>query len=98
MLGCLINATQNRIRERTRRKKWSSDTKAPEGPQVPVTKKKYAVVLLFVRIISEQYLMRVFRSFNISAYFKPTNTLWQLLVWPKDKVETVKVVGLAHYV
>ena len=34
----------------------------------------------------------MFRSFNITAYFKLTNTLQQLLVWPKEKVEKVKVV------
>ena len=35
----------------------------------------------------------MFRSFDIPAYFKLTNTLQQLLVWPKDKVEKGKVVG-----
>ena len=53
-------------------------TMAPEGPHGPVAKKKYPVVLLYVRGISEQ--LRVFRSFDILAYFKPTNTLRQLLV------------------
>ena len=47
-------------------------TKAPEGPRVPVAKKKYPVVLLYFRWLSEQ-LRRVFRSFNIPAYFnRPT--------------------------
>ena len=54
-------------------------TMAPEGPCAPVAKKKYPVVLPYVREVSEQ-LRSVFRSFDISAYFKPTNTLWQLLV------------------
>ena len=48
-------------------------TKSPVSPRVPVTKKKYPVVLPYVRGISEQ-LRRVFRSFDISAYLKPTNT------------------------
>ena len=48
------------------------------------------VVLPYVRGISEK-LRRVFRSFDIAAYFKLTNTLWQLLVWPTDKVEKGKV-------
>ena len=41
-------------------------TKSPEGPRVPVTKKKYPVVVPYVRGVLEQ-LRRVFRSFNISA-------------------------------
>ena len=55
------------------------------------------MVLPYVRRVSEQ-LRRVFRSFNIPAYFKPTNTLWQLLVWPKDKVEKGKVVGHVYHI
>ena len=71
-------------------------TKSPVGPQVPATK-KYPVVLSYVREISEQ-LRRVFRSFDIPVYFKPTNTLRQLLVLPKDKVEKGKVVGLVYHI
>ena len=71
-------------------------TIAPEGPQVPRGKKKYPVVLPYVRGISEK-LRRVFRSFHIPAYFKLTNTLWQLLVWPKDKIEKGKVVGPVYH-
>ena len=55
------------------------------------------MVLSHVIGISEQ-LRRVFRSFNIPAYFKPTNTLRQLLVWPKDKVEKGKVVGPVYHI
>ena len=56
---------------------------------VPVVKKKYPVVLSYVGGILEQ-LRRVFRSFDIPAYFNPTNILQQLLVHPKDKVEKGK--------
>ena len=69
----------------------------PGAPLVPVVKKKYPVVLLYVRGISEQ-LRRVFRSFDIPAYFKPNNTLRQLLVHPKDSVEKGKVVGPIHHI
>ena len=48
-------------------------------------------VHMYIRGISEQLKM-VFRSFDIPVYCKPTNTLWQLLVHPKDNVETGKVV------
>ena len=34
----------------------------------------------------------------ISAYFKLTNTLWQLQVQPKDKVEKGKVVSAVYHI
>ena len=43
-------------------------------------------------------MRRVFRSFDIPAYFKPINTLQQLLVWPKDKVEKGEVVGPVYHI
>ena len=54
-------------------------------------------MLAYGRGISEQ-LRKVFRSFDIPAYFKLTNTLCQLLVWPKDKVEKWKVVSPAYHI
>ena len=39
-----------------------------------------------------EQLTRVFRSFDIPAYFKLTNTLWQLLIRAKNKVEKGKMV------
>ena len=53
------------------KQKELANTKPPKGPHIPVTKKKYPVVLPYVRGVSEQ-LRRVPRSFNITAYFKPT--------------------------
>ena len=53
-------------------------TTAPEGPCVSVPKNKYQLVLLYVRDFSEQ-LRRVFRSFDIPAYFKlttPSSNYW----------------------
>ena len=49
------------------------------------------VVIPYVKGI---YLSRsgVFKRY-VPLYFKPTNTLRQLLVCPKDKVENEKVVG-----
>ena len=44
-------------------------------------------------------MRRVFRSFDIPAYLKPTNTLLlQLLVPCKDKVEKGKVLGPVYYI
>ena len=62
-----------------------------------MVKKKYPVVLPYVRAMLES-LRRVFRSFDLLAYFKPTNTLWQLLLQPMDRVEKGKVVGLVYQI
>ena len=72
---------------------------APEGPcvHVPVTMKTYTVVLPYARGILEK-LRRVCRSLDILAYFKPTNTLQQLLVWPNDKVEKGKIGCPVYYI
>ena len=64
-----------------------------EGPCAPVAKKEYPVVLPYIERVSEQ-LRRVFRSFHIPTYFKPTNTFQQLLVQPKDTVDK----GNAQYI
>ena len=50
-----------------------------------------------LRGTSEQ-LRTVFSSFDIPAYLKPTNTLLQLLVWPKNRVEKGKVVGPVYHI
>ena len=55
--------------------KVTATTKSLVDRRVQGTK-KYPVVLPYVREISEQ-LRSVFRSFDIPAYFKPTNTLRQ---------------------
>ena len=47
----------------------SVTTMAPEAPLVPMVNKRYPMVLLYLRGISEQ-LRRVFRYLDIAAYFK----------------------------
>ena len=68
---------------------------APEpqvNPQQPERKRKFPVTLPYVKGMSEE-LRRVFSRYGTPAYFKPTNTLRQLLVRPKDPIEKEKVVG-----
>ena len=43
-------------------------------------------------------MRRVFRSFDIPAYFKPINTPQQLLIHSKDKVEQGKGVGPVYHI
>ncbi len=54
--------------------------------------RKFSVVLPYIRGVSEQ-LRRVIGGFGVPAYFKPTNTLRQLLVRPKDPISKHQVVG-----
>ena len=54
--------------------------------------KKIPVVIPYVKGFSEQ-MRRAFGKYGIPTYFKPTNTLRQLLVKPKDPVNKENVVG-----
>ena len=68
-----------------------------EGHMCQWSRRNPQVMLPYVRGISEQ-LRKDFKSFDMPAYFKLTNTLWQLLVWPKDKVEKWKLVGPVYVI
>ena len=61
--------------------------------------KENPVILPYIRRISEQ-LRKVFRYIDTPAYFKLTNTLWELLVHvhPKEKVEKGKVVCPVYHI
>ena len=54
--------------------------------------KKRPVIIPYIRGFSEE-LKRTFGEYSIPTHFKPTNTLRQLLVHPKDPVGNDKVVG-----
>ena len=60
-------------------------------------KEKYPVVMPYIRGFSEE-LRRILKGYNIQAYFKPTNTLRQLLVRPKDKLDKFQVTGPVYYI
>ena len=57
--------------------------------------KKIPVVIPYVKGFSE-HMRRVFGKYGIPAYFKPTNTLRQLLVKPKYPVNKENVVGSVY--
>ncbi len=58
---------------------------------------KFPVVVPYIKGVAEQ-LRRVFKQYDVPAYFKPSNTLKQLLVQPKDKILKERVVGPVYYI
>ncbi len=52
--------------------------------------------MVYIRGVAEQ-LRRVFKHYDGPAYFKPSNIIKQLLVWPKDKILKERGVGPGYY-
>ena len=73
---------------------WVTPT-AVEPPELDKTKKRYPVVIPYVKGVSKQ-VRRVMKGYKLKVYIKPTNTLRQILVWPKDKVINERVVCLVY--
>ena len=59
--------------------------------------RRYPVVIPYIRGLSEE-LRRTFKKYDVRMYFKPTNTLRQLLVRPKDKLPKERVVGPVYHI
>ncbi len=45
-----------------------------------------------------EQLRIVFKQYDVPAYFKPSNTINQLLVWSKDKILKEQVVEPVHHI
>ena len=58
---------------------------------------KGQVVLPYVKGTSEA-LRRIFNSYGVRACFKPTQTLRQLLVSPKDKTDKQNITGPVYFI
>ena len=61
-------------------------------PIAPVKRKRYPIVIPYIKGTSEE-LRRIFKKYEVPCYFKPTNTLRQLLVRPKDQLDKSKMCG-----
>ena len=54
-------------------------------------------MISYVKGVSEQ-VRKVMRGYGVKVYFKPTNTLRQILVWLKDKVIKERVVSPVYHI
>ena len=59
--------------------------------------KKPHIVIPYIRGVSEK-LRHVYQQFGIPTYFKPNNTLRQILVRPKDTLSKDKIVGPVYHI
>ncbi len=67
-------------------------------PQTVSHKKRiFPVVIPIIKGVSEE-LTRLFKKYEVPMYFKPTNTLRQLLVRPKDKLKKERVLGPVYQI
>ena len=81
----MLAETREDVKEIRREEELTSGAKREK-------RKKGPVVIPYIRGFSEE-LKRIFGGFGVPMYFKPSNTLRQLLVHPKDPVGKDKVVG-----
>ena len=80
--------------DRAKEKQLSQSVPTPDTAQTnkPDKPKKGTVVIPYIRGLSET-LKRVYASYGIQTFFKPTNTLRQILVAPKDKTKKEDIAG-----
>ena len=62
-----------------------------EPPDLEETKKRYPVAIPYMKGVSGQVRI-VMKGYRLKVYIKPTNTIRQILVHPKDKVIKERVV------
>ena len=79
-------------REEIKEKKREEEEVTTVTSGVKREDKKRPVIIPYIRGFSKE-LKRTFGGYRIPTYFKPTNTLRQLLVHRKDLVGKDKVVG-----
>ena len=70
----------------TTKKDTRDKTSSPKDVTQPELRKKPPVVTPYVKGVSE-HIRRVMSKFKVQVFFKPVNTLRQLLVRPKDPLD-----------
>ena len=83
----MLALTREEIKEKREEEEATVETTGAKGED-----KKRPVIIPHIRGFSEE-LKRTFGGYGMPTYFKPMNTLHQLLVHPKDPVGKDKVVG-----
>ena len=73
----ILAETREEVKEIRREEELTSGVKREE-------RKKRPVIIPYIRGFSEE-LKRIFGGFGVPAYFKPSNTLRQLLVHPSSR-------------
>ena len=89
-LDWLINSTPSREPSLESATDRSKTTKTPTSKELPV-------VLSYINGVSEQ-IKKIFKQYDIPAYFKPLHALRQLLVRLKDKILKEGVVGPVYHI
>lgn len=59
--------------------------------------KRFPVVISYFKSVSKN-LRGVFNQYGVPLFFKPSNTLGQLLVRAKDKIQKEKMVGPVYHI
>ena len=61
------------------------------------TRKARPVVIPYIRGVSEE-IRRIMKQYSLQVFFKPVNTLRQLLVRPKDPLGKDRIVGPVYHI
>ena len=85
------------VKENGERRKNLGDTQRRDEAFSTSGKRRIPIKILYIRGLPEQ-VQRLYKNFNIPAYYKPFNTLRQQLVRPKDPVPKERVVGRIPHV
>ena len=68
----------DRVAKPKPRQEKEHSSREPSGPKMP------PIGIPYIRGVSEE-MRRIYKHYNINVFYKPYNTLKQILVRPKDK-------------
>ena len=85
------------VKEKGERKKKLGETQGRDEAFSTLGKRRIPVRIPYIRGLSEQ-VRRLYKKYNIPAYYKPSNTLCQQLARPKDPVPKERVLGPIYHV